>query len=99
MRWVKRIATILILAAMFYWAILFRIENMPQVPLSLVFVTLPEASLSVWMVAAFALGVVLTMLLNALLAMKQKTKYLVAKRQLEQCQQQLTKLRAGVPGD
>ncbi|MCF7981112.1 MAG: LapA family protein [Pseudomonadales bacterium] len=99
MSWFKRIVTFLILIAIFYWGILFRIENLSQVPLSLVFVTLPEASLSVWMVMAFAIGVILSLLISILLTIKQKTQLLLAKRQLEQCQQQLAKLRAGLPGE
>ncbi|MCB1661425.1 MAG: LapA family protein [Pseudomonadales bacterium] len=99
MRWIKRIVTALILITVFYWSLLFRVENTSEVPLSLVFFTLPEASLSVWMVIAFAFGVGLSLLLSSILAAKQKAQLLISKRQLEQCHRQLAKLRAGTPGE
>jgi len=99
MRWIKRIVTALILMTVFYWSLLFRVENTSEVPLSLVFFTLPEASLSVWMVIAFACGVGLSLLLSTILAAKQKTQLLIAKHQLEQCHRQLAKLRAGTAGE
>lgn len=99
MKWAKRILTALILIVVFYWAVLFRVENTSEIPLSLVFVSLPQASLSVWMVMAFAFGVILSLVISILLTAKHKTQLLIVKRQLEQCRQQLAKLRAGTPGE
>ncbi|MBK6287151.1 MAG: LapA family protein [Gammaproteobacteria bacterium] len=38
------------------WALLFSLANNSPVPLDLVLVSLPEASLAVWVIGAFVLG-------------------------------------------
>lgn len=93
MRWLKRILLLLLFAAVFYWALLFRLENTTPIGLSLVFLRLPEASLSIWIVAAFALGVLLCLLLHFWVMLRHKGRALLLKRQLQQCQQQLDRLQ------
>lgn len=96
MKWIKRVLAVLVLLVVFVWAIVFTAENTLQAPLSLVFFTLPEASISVWIVGGFAAGGLLGLLLSLLLIARLKASHLSTRRQLEQCQQQLTTQQAVV---
>lgn len=98
MKWVKRVAALLIVIAVLIWSIFFGIENQSQVSLSLVFIRLPQASLSTWMVASFILGALLSLLLISSLLVKQKSRYLLIKRQLDKSKQQISESHPRVTG-
>lgn len=89
MKWIKRVGAALVLLVVFVWVIVFTAENTSRAPLSLVFFTLPEASISVWVVGGFTLGGLLGLLLSLLLITRLKATHLSTKRQLQQCRQQL----------
>ncbi len=99
MRWVKRILMVLVLLVVFAWGLLFTTENTIQTPLSLVFITLPEASISIWVAAGFVSGGLIGLLICLLLVTRVKASLLTVKRQLRQSEQELSKLRSGVTGD
>ncbi len=99
MRWVKRILMILVLLMVFAWGLLFTTENTAQAPLSLVFVTLPEASISIWVAAGFVSGGLIGLLICILLVTRVKATLVSIKRQLRQSEQELSKLRTGVTGE
>lgn len=99
MRWIKRVLVVLVVLAVFMWGLLFTTENTAQAPLSLVFITLPETSISIWVVGGFVSGGLLGLLICLMLVARQKATLLNVKRQLRQSEQELSKLRAGVAGD
>ena len=66
MKWLKRIGVLLLLAAVFFWGMLFTAENTGQVSLNLVFWVLPSASISLWVILGFAMGGLVGLLLRGL---------------------------------
>ncbi len=89
MKWIKRILVLVILLVVFVWGLMFTSENTQQTPLNLVFTTLPEMSISVWVVAGFVVGGILGLSFSLLLLGQLKARQLSLNRQLTRCQQEL----------
>ncbi|WP_346797631.1 LapA family protein [Halomonas sp. Bachu 37] len=62
MRWIKGLILAIILLFVLLIGILFAVNNQQTVALNLIWVELPPVSLSVWLLATLAFGVVLGML-------------------------------------
>ncbi len=62
MRWLKGLILAIILLAVLLVGILFAVNNREALPLNLIWIELPPASLSVWLLASLAVGVLLGML-------------------------------------
>lgn len=56
MRHIFRLLLLLVVLCAGVWALLFSLANNLPVALDLVFVVLPDASLSIWVLGAFVLG-------------------------------------------
>lgn len=73
--------------------ILFTIHNTQTVMIDLVFVQLPEASLSLWLMAFLALGAVVGVLLSIITILILRTRLGVANRKMNNTRKELDELR------
>ena len=93
MKWIKRIVVVLFLIVVFLWGILFASENTTQVPLNLLLVEVPAASISVWLVASFALGGLVGILISLVLVTRLKIAHLSVRKKLSRSEEELSRLR------
>ncbi len=77
-----RLLYLVILLIVLALGMIFSFRNTAEVPLDLFFVQLPAASLSVWVLASFALGGLLGMLFTLGVALRLKTGNLLLARKL-----------------
>lgn len=93
MRFLKRLVVVLLVIAVLLVGILFTLHNTTPVTIDLILVTLPQASLSLWILGAFALGGVLGILLSSLMLMSLKTRLYYLNKKMQSSRQELNKLR------
>nr|WP_256558013.1 LapA family protein [Marinobacterium sedimentorum] len=79
--------------------ILFTIHNTDKVSIDLILVQLPQASLSLWLIAAFVCGGVLGILLSSVAVLGLKTRLRSARKRLAVAQHDLERQRALVAKD
>jgi len=93
MRWLKGLILAIILLAVLIIGILFATNNQQALPLNLIWVELPEASLSVWLLASLAVGVVLGMLAMSGVYLRLRTMLTRSQRHNQQQRKELDRLR------
>lgn len=93
MNWLKKLILTVLALIVIGIGILFTIHNTQPVTIDLVFVTLPEASLSLWLIAVFVLGGVCGMLLSAFTLLTLKTRLRAARRKEQSFRKELDQLR------
>lgn len=93
MRWFKGLILAIILLAVLLVGILFAVNNQQTVPLNLIWTELPSASLSVWLLASLACGVVLGMLAMTGVWLRLRTLLTRAQRHNRQQRKELDRLR------
>ncbi len=93
MNWLKKLILTLLALIVIGIGILFTIHNTQPVGIDLVFFTLPEASLSLWLIAVFVLGGICGMLLSSLALLALKTRLRSARRKEQAFRKELDQLR------
>nr|WP_298248698.1 LapA family protein [uncultured Halomonas sp.] len=93
MRWLKGLILAIILLAVLLVGILFAVNNREALPLNLIWIELPSASLSVWLLASLAIGVLLGMLAMSGVYLRLRTLLTRAQRHNQQQRKELDKLR------
>lgn len=93
MRWLKGLIMAIILLAVLLVGILFAVNNQQALPLNLIWIELPAASLSVWLLAALTLGVLLGMLAMSGVYLRLRTLLTRAQRHNQQQRKELDRLR------
>ena len=93
MRWLKTLIVGVLCLAMLLVGILFTIHNTQKVIIDLVVIQLPEASLSLWLMAFLGLGAVLGVLLSVVTVLVLKTRLGSARRRFNSAQRELDELR------
>ncbi|HSH47285.1 MAG TPA: LapA family protein [Halomonas sp.] len=93
MRWLKGLILALILLSVLLVGILFAVNNQQALPLNLIWLELPPASLSFWLLAALAAGVILGMLAMSGVYLRLRTLLTRAQRHNQQQRKELDKLR------
>jgi len=83
----------IILLAVLLVGILFAVNNQQSMPLNLIWVELPAASLSVWLLGALACGVLLGMLAMSGVYLRLRTLLTRAQRHNQQQRKELDRLR------
>jgi len=71
----------------------FATLNTDLVKIDLLFVTLPEASLSVWLMASFVLGGIAGVVISSVLVMTLKVRLGAARRKIDVANKELDQLR------
>lgn len=93
MRFLKMIIVFLLSVVILMVGIMFTIHNTEKVSIDLVFLTLPEASLSLWLIAAFVLGGVLGFLLSSIAVVSLKARLMGSRRKVNATSKELDQLR------
>ncbi|MBF7052128.1 LapA family protein [Halomonas sp. KAO] len=93
MRWLKGLILAIILLAVLLVGILFAVNNREALPLNLIWFELPPASLSVWLLASLAVGVLLGMLAMSGVYLRLRALLTRAQRHNQQQRKELDKLR------
>ncbi|MGM0914545.1 MAG: LapA family protein [Pseudomonadota bacterium] len=93
MRWLKGLILAIILLAVLLVGILFAVNNREALPLNLIWIELPPASLSVWLLASLTVGVLLGMLAMSGVYLRLRALLTRAQRHNQQQRKELDKLR------
>ncbi|WP_286239757.1 LapA family protein [Neptuniibacter halophilus] len=93
MRFLKTLVVGLLCLVVLLVGILFTIHNTEKVAIDLVFFQLPEASLSVWLIATFVLGGFMGVLLSVMTVLMLRTRLGSARRKIVSTQKELDQLR------
>ncbi|UTW14137.1 LapA family protein [Marinobacterium rhizophilum] len=99
MRWLKTLLLIILCLVILFVGILFTIHNTDKVTIDLILVQLPQASLSLWLIAAFVCGGVLGVLLSSVAILGLKTRLRSARKRLTIAHHDLERQRALVTKD
>jgi putative membrane protein len=93
LRWIKTLLVGLLCLAVLLIGIMFTIHNTEKVTIDLVFFQLPEASLSLWLIATFVLGGFMGILLSVMSIILLRTRLGSARRRVDNKQKELDQLR------
>ena len=95
MRAIKLLLAILMCLLIILMGVLFTIHNTTSVYIDLIWFRLPEASLSLWLAAAFGFGVLVGVLLTSFRNLRLRMRLNSAGRQQRKTEMQLQKLQQG----
>jgi uncharacterized integral membrane protein len=98
-RWLRTLLLIILCLVFLFVGILFTIHNTDKVSIDLILVTLPQASLSLWLMAAFVCGGVLGLVLSSFAILGLKARLRSARKRLTVAQHDLEQQRALVAKD
>ena len=87
MKFLKNLLVFILLAGTLVLGALFAVQNTAQVPLDLLVIYLPERSIALWVLLAFAIGGVVGMLTNIGLVWRLRAALLKANRRLSRLEQ------------
>lgn len=93
MRFLKRLIVVVLVLLVLLAGILFTLHNMTPVNIDLIFFTLPQASLSLWLLGAFAVGGFLGVLLSSVVVLSLKTRLYYLNKKMVSTRQEINKLR------
>lgn len=94
MKYLYKILTVLIMLATTGVGVLFALQNKVLVPLDLLVYTFESRSLALWVLAAFALGGLLGMLISSVIMVRMRASFSSTRRQLTTARTELDKLRS-----
>lgn len=94
MRWLKMLVVLVVCILVGFVGIMFTIHNTTKISIDLIFLQLPEASLSLWLIAFFVLGGLLGSLLSSLAVLGLKTKLNLTRRKVQAVSKELDNYRA-----
>ncbi|WP_227368048.1 LapA family protein [Halomonas sp. M20] len=93
MRWLKGLLLAIILLLVLLLGILFAVNNQEAIPLNLIWMELPPASLSLWLLVTLAIGVLLGMLAMSGVYLRLRALLTRAQRHNQQQRKELDRLR------
>ena len=94
MRWLKMLLILIFCFAVMLVGIMFTIHNTDKVSIDLIFLQLPEASLSLWLIAFFVIGGISGTCLSTLAILGLKTKLSLSRRKTQSVSKELESYRA-----
>lgn len=94
MNWLKTLLAAVIGLIILAVGILFTVHNTAPVAIDLVFVQLPEMTLSLWLISAFFLGGIVGLALSSFRILTLRTRLRSAQRKLNASRQEIENLRA-----
>ncbi len=94
MRFIGTIISLVVILAMVGLGMLFALQNTTPVPLDVLIYTFEPRSLALWVLAAFALGGLLGVLVSALIGLRQRAVLASTRRQLARTRVELEQRRA-----
>ncbi len=93
MRWLKMLLVLILSVFVLLVGIMFTIHNTEKVAIDFVFFTLPQASLSLWLIAAFVVGGIAGFALSSLAVITLKTKLMSSRRKITAVTKELDTIR------
>ncbi|MBT00146.1 MAG: DUF1049 domain-containing protein [Oceanospirillaceae bacterium] len=93
MSWLKTLIAAVIGLFILVIGILFTVHNTEPVAIDLVFIQLPEMTLSLWLIIAFLLGGVSGVLISSMTILGLRTRLRAAQRKATASRQEVEKLR------
>lgn len=93
MRWLKTLLVVLLCVACLLIGVGFALLNTEQVAIDLFFFTLPQASLSLWLMASFAVGGACGVLASGMVLVMFKARLKAAQRKIAAANRELDQLR------
>lgn len=93
MRWLKTLLVVVLCIAFLFVGIGFALLNTEQVSIDLFFFKLPQASLSLWLMASFVLGGVCGVMISGMALVMFKTQLGAARRKIQAANRELDQLR------
>ncbi|WP_404377270.1 lipopolysaccharide assembly protein LapA domain-containing protein [Vreelandella aquamarina] len=93
MRWIKGLILAVILLVVLLVGILFAVNNQQAIGLNLIWAELPAVSLSVWLLATLAVGVIVGMLAMLGVYIRLKARLARSERHNKQQRKELDRLR------
>jgi uncharacterized membrane protein YciS (DUF1049 family) len=93
MKFLRNLFTVVIVLATVAVGVLFALQNKMPVPLDLLVYTFAPRSLALWVLAAFAVGGVLGMLISSVILVRMQASLATVKRQLAKARAEADKLR------
>ncbi len=93
MRWLKRLALMLVLLVVLTLGLLFSLQNAATVPVDLLVYQTAARPLAVWLLLAFVLGGVIGMIVGSVALVRVQAGRLRLRRQLDICEKELAQLK------
>lgn len=93
MRWLKMLLVLVLCLVFLFCGWTFATLNTELVAINLFFFTLPEASLSLWLMASFVVGGIAGVVVSSVFVMLLKLKLQAAKRKMSAADKELDQLR------
>jgi len=93
MKFLRNLFTVVIVLATVAVGVLFALQNKMPVPLDLLVYTFEPRSIALWVLAAFAVGGVLGMLISSVILVRMQASLATVKRQLAKARAEADKLR------
>lgn len=94
MRWVRRILIVLLLLLVLIFGLLFSLQNSQSVPLDLLVLQLQERPIAVWLLATFALGGLVGLIVGSVAVLRLQASRYRLRRRLESCERELSELKS-----
>ncbi|MFT5481443.1 MAG: putative membrane protein [Halieaceae bacterium] len=94
MELLRKLLALLVILTMLVLGVLFAVQNTHTVPLDLLVITLPERSVALWVLLAFAAGSVIGMLASAGIVLRLRKNLYTTRGQLKRKNSELDKLRS-----
>jgi uncharacterized integral membrane protein len=92
-RAIKLLITILLALAVLLTGVLFTIHNTTPVVIDLVWIKLPEASLSIWLISTLVVGVLIGMVLTSARSLSLRARLMSSNRKQRIAEQKLETLQ------
>jgi len=92
-RWLKLLLLLVLCLIILFAGIMFTVYNTQKVSIDLVLFQLPQASLSLWLIAFFVVGGVLGTILSTIVIVSLKTKLSLARRKIDAANKELDAYR------
>jgi len=93
MRWLKRLAVMLVLLLVLALGLLFSLQNAATIQVDLLLYQTTARPLAVWLLLAFVLGGVIGMVVGSVALVRVQAGRLRLRRQLDSCEKELAQLK------
>ncbi len=94
MRWLKMLLLLVLCIVIAFVGIMFTIHNTEKVSIDLIFLQLPEASLSLWLIAFFVVGGISGTVLSTFAIISLRAKLNLSRRKVQSVSKELAEYRA-----
>lgn len=94
MRWIRRALVVLVLLVALIFGLLFSLQNAQSVPLDLLVLQLQARPIAVWLLATFAFGGMIGLLVGSVALLRLQASRYRLRRRLDNCEKALSELKS-----